>query len=145
MPNLLRKLSITLLLGTTCAVSDIGTALACSRIGPPTEALTRQQVEQSVRNSHVLVEAIVEEGADHGGATALRTVRLWRGPREPVFRLTMLHSCNGYFTGRDVGRRVRVALWRTDNGLYTMILPRDPPRYQRLLDRALRRMPYYEP
>lgn len=125
-------------------IANADAANACARVGPPTEEITRRQVEQSLSDSDVLVEAVVEQLHGPAGATVLRTLRLWKGPRERTFHVTMFHSCNGHFSRRDVGRRVRVALWRTGD-LYSMILPWDVRRYQHLLDRALRRMTPYTP
>jgi len=120
-------------------------AAACSFGRPPNAETTRRQVEDAVRDSDVLVEAVVESLSDGpNGAAVLRTHRLWKGPRSPVFYVSTPTSCNGWFSRGEVGRRVRVALWGGPEQYYMQLI-RQPRRYRRLLDRALRRMAPYTP
>lgn len=137
-----RKRSLSLCLVVLLAASE-SVAAACSFGRPPNAETTRRQVEEAVRDSDVLVEAVVESLSDGPNGTAvLRTHRLWKGPRSPVFYVSTPTSCNGWFSRGEVGRRVRVALWGGPEQYYMQLI-RQPRRYQRLLDRALRRMTPY--
>lgn len=123
--------------------ADASVAVACSWSRPPNERATRRQVDDAIRDSDVIVEAVVERSnTDGDGIAVLRTVRLWKGPREPVFRVVVATSCSGGFSTSDVGTRVRVALWGGPEH-YSVQLIRQPRLYRRLFERELRRMTPY--
>lgn len=142
--NKMRSLSWCL---AALLASDVSVAVACSWSRPPNEVETRRQVQQAIRDSDVIVEAVVEETNVEGdGIALLRTVRLWKGPREASFRVLVATSCSGGFGTEDRGKLVRVALWfGSATQLYAMPIIRQPRLYQRLLDRELRRMTPYTP
>lgn len=119
---------------------------ACSYSRPPNEAATRNHVQQAIATSDALVEGVVERDGLGDGISVLRATRLWRGPRQSYFRISVPTSCHMGFSAEDVGRRVRVALWFLPaTQTYAMSIVRQPRRFDQLLRRELRRMPSYVP
>jgi len=121
---------------------------ACSFGAAPTAEATRRDVAEALERA-VILDAVVERaytvinGTEEGPAI-LRALRIWKGPRQERFLVVAPTSCDVGFIERDVGRQVRVVLWGGPE-LYARRIVRQPRLYNRLLDRALRRMTPYTP
>lgn len=132
-------------LSVILAVQDFP-AKACSWSRPPNEAATLNQVREAIARSDVLAEGVVERDGHDDGLSVLRIVRLWRGPRERIIRISAHTSCSMGFTAADIGRRVVVGLWFVPSTqTYDMPIIRQPRLFNRLLRRELRRMSSYTP
>lgn len=85
------------------ALAYPGASRACTFGGPPTEEGTRAAVERALRDSDAIIEAEVErDNTGEDGVAILRVVRLWKGPRQEIYRVSVPTSCSSGFGPGDV-------------------------------------------
>jgi hypothetical protein len=121
---------------------------ACSRAGEPNIRETRQSVDRALSASAAIIDAVVERANGPYNTpeewAVLRTVRIWKGPKQAYFKVVAPTSCSVEFSEKEVGQTVRVVLWGGPE-FYTMSQTRQPRVFDRLLKRRLKNMKPYLP